>query len=56
MRTDNRRRSYQRCRGRRKDIELPSELEFNIVGFEAGNLLPVVVVDIGVNRVFTLIR
>lgn len=34
-------------------INLASELEFNVLNFEAGNLLLVVVVDIGVNRVFT---
>ena len=36
-------------------INLASELEFNVLSFEAGNLLFVVVVDIGMNRVFTLI-
>lgn len=33
-----------------------TELKLNVLGFEAGNLHSIVVVDIGVDRVFTLDR
>lgn len=36
-------------------INLASKLEFNVLSFKAGDLFPVVIVDIGVNGVFTLI-